>query len=254
MLALHGAADPFVPPAEVAAFEKEMTDAKVDWKLVPFEGAVHAFTNPAAGNDPTKGAAYDAKADKASWEAATAFFAERFAGGPGASAGADGAGDATKAIETLSKAFADARAAGDAEKVLELTKALLPTDAEVRSVLKAGPETDAFVTAYRAERLRGDANEAAKEILKPNDPAQTVVQVHSATTEEIVAYAEGSVAAKEFPGGMKVFAAKVAGPGRIWHVIEYLEPGKDAGMKFSVLTVVGRRVLFLLKPWRALPR
>lgn len=76
VLALHGAADPYVPPAEVAAFQKEMDDAKVDWQLVFYSGAVHAFTNPGAGNDPSKGAAYDAKADRRSWEAMKAFFAE----------------------------------------------------------------------------------------------------------------------------------------------------------------------------------
>lgn len=76
VLALHGAADPYVPPAEVAAFQKEMSDAKVDWQLVSYAGAVHAFTNPGAGSDPSKGAAYDAKADRRSWEAMKAFFAE----------------------------------------------------------------------------------------------------------------------------------------------------------------------------------
>jgi dienelactone hydrolase len=76
VLVLHGAADPYVPPTEVAAFQKEMADAKVDWQMVFYSGAVHAFTNPGAGTDPSKGAAYDAKADRRSWEAMKAFFAE----------------------------------------------------------------------------------------------------------------------------------------------------------------------------------
>ena len=76
VLVLHGAADPYVPPAEVAAFQKEMEDAKVDWQMVFYAGAVHSFTNPASGNDPSKGAAYDARADRRSWEAMKAFFAE----------------------------------------------------------------------------------------------------------------------------------------------------------------------------------
>lgn len=76
VLVLHGAADPYVPPAEVAAFQKEMDDAKVDWQMVLYSGAVHSFTNPGAGTDPSKGAAYDARADRRSWEAMKAFFAE----------------------------------------------------------------------------------------------------------------------------------------------------------------------------------
>ena len=77
VLALHGAADPFVPPAEVAAFQKEMDDARVDWQMVFYSGAVHSFTHPGAGNDPSKGAAYDAKADARSWEALKAFLQEK---------------------------------------------------------------------------------------------------------------------------------------------------------------------------------
>ncbi len=76
VLVLHGAADPYVPAAEVAAFQKEMDDAKVDWQMVFYSGAVHSFTNPGAGSDPSKGAAYDAKADRRSWEAMKAFLAE----------------------------------------------------------------------------------------------------------------------------------------------------------------------------------
>jgi dienelactone hydrolase len=76
VLALHGAADPYVPPAEVAAFQKEMDDAKVDWQMVFYAGAVHSFTNPASGSDPSKGAAYNERADRRSWEAMKAFFAE----------------------------------------------------------------------------------------------------------------------------------------------------------------------------------
>ncbi len=78
VLALHGADDPNVPPAEVAGFEKEMRDAKVDWSLVAYGNAVHSFTHWDAGNDNSKGAAYNEKADKRSWEAMKAFFAELF--------------------------------------------------------------------------------------------------------------------------------------------------------------------------------
>jgi dienelactone hydrolase len=78
VLALHGADDPHVPPAEVAAFEQEMRDAKVDWSLVAYGGSVHSFTDWNAGNDNSKGSAYNEKADKRSWEAMKQFFAEIF--------------------------------------------------------------------------------------------------------------------------------------------------------------------------------
>lgn len=78
VLVCHGAIDPHVPPAQVQAFEKEMTDAGVDWQLVSYGGAVHSFTQKMAGNDPSKGSAYDEKADLRSWEAMRTFFAEIF--------------------------------------------------------------------------------------------------------------------------------------------------------------------------------
>lgn len=74
VLALHGADDPFVKAPDIAAFEQEMKDAKVDYKLVSYPGAVHGFTQKAAGNDNSKGAAYNEAADKASWEEMKAFF------------------------------------------------------------------------------------------------------------------------------------------------------------------------------------
>lgn len=78
VLVLHGADDPNVKPDEVEAFAKEMREAGVDWQLIAYGGAVHAFTQKTAGDDPSKGAAYNEKADRRSWEAMKSFFAELF--------------------------------------------------------------------------------------------------------------------------------------------------------------------------------
>ena len=78
VLVLHGADDPYVPAKAVGAFEEEMRAAKVDWELVSYGGAVHAFTQKGAGDDPAKGAAYNEKADKRSFERMKAFFTEIF--------------------------------------------------------------------------------------------------------------------------------------------------------------------------------
>lgn len=79
VLVLTGADDPSVPPKQVEAFEDEMRKGGVDYSVTAYGGAVHAFTNPATGDDPSKGAAYNAKADKRSWQAMKDFFAEIFA-------------------------------------------------------------------------------------------------------------------------------------------------------------------------------
>jgi dienelactone hydrolase len=78
VLACHGADDPFVPVPQVQGFEEEMRASGADWQLIAYGGAVHGFTQKMAGNDPSKGAAYNEKADLRSWEAMKAFFAEIF--------------------------------------------------------------------------------------------------------------------------------------------------------------------------------
>ncbi len=78
LLILHGADDPWVPAKEVAAFEKEMKGAQVSYRIEKYPGAVHAFTNPDAGNDPKKGAAYNAEADAKSRVEMTKFLSSVF--------------------------------------------------------------------------------------------------------------------------------------------------------------------------------
>ena len=78
ILVCHGADDPHVPMTELAAFVDEMKNAKVNYQVNVYGGAVHTFTNPAAGDDPTKGSAYNEQADKRSWQEMKEFFAEVF--------------------------------------------------------------------------------------------------------------------------------------------------------------------------------
>lgn len=74
VVVLHGSIDPFVPADEVADFHREMLAANVAYTFTAYPNAVHAFTQKMAGDDPSKGAAYDASADTQSWAAMEAFF------------------------------------------------------------------------------------------------------------------------------------------------------------------------------------
>ncbi len=78
LLVCHGAEDPYVDGKEVLAFYEEMKAADVDYTFVGYANAVHAFTQKGAGDDPSQGAAYNAKADQRSWEHMKDFFAEIF--------------------------------------------------------------------------------------------------------------------------------------------------------------------------------
>jgi dienelactone hydrolase len=78
VLACHGAADPHVPPEQVAAFADEMNAAGVDWQLIMYGNAVHAFTDWGAGDDTSQGVAYNEAADLRSWADMQQFFGEVF--------------------------------------------------------------------------------------------------------------------------------------------------------------------------------
>jgi dienelactone hydrolase len=69
-----GAADPFVPPEQVAAFRKEMEDAGASFEIEEYPNAKHAFTNPEAdqlGKEYNLPLEYNAEADQGSWAAFT---------------------------------------------------------------------------------------------------------------------------------------------------------------------------------------
>lgn len=76
VLVCHGNDDPFVPAADIEAMKKSFNEAKVDWQMINYSGAVHSFTQKMAGNDNSKGAAYNEKADLRSWIAMKSFFDE----------------------------------------------------------------------------------------------------------------------------------------------------------------------------------
>jgi dienelactone hydrolase len=76
VLVLHGADDFYVPKEEVDNFQNEMRSAGADWQMVYYANAVHSFTHKDAGSDNSKGAAYNEKADKRSWQAMLDFLKE----------------------------------------------------------------------------------------------------------------------------------------------------------------------------------
>lgn len=79
ILILNGAADPMVPFSQQQNFIEEMQTAKADLQFVQYGGAMHAFTNPSANKFHIKGVAYNAVAEKRSFDALQNFFNEIFA-------------------------------------------------------------------------------------------------------------------------------------------------------------------------------
>lgn len=76
-----GEDDPMIPATQVADFRQEMEKAGVAFKAVTYPGAKHSFTNPDAdkfGQEFKLPLAYNAAADKASWDEGLAFLADAF--------------------------------------------------------------------------------------------------------------------------------------------------------------------------------
>jgi dienelactone hydrolase len=83
IISFSGDADPMIGADKVAGFKHEMENARANYRVVIYPGAKHAFTNPDAdelGKKFKLPIAYDAAADKDSWEQARVFLREVFAG------------------------------------------------------------------------------------------------------------------------------------------------------------------------------
>jgi dienelactone hydrolase len=78
ILILNGADDPFVKREEYEALKKDFDAAKVEYRIIEYPGAVHAFTNPEAtelGKKFNLPLRYDAQADREAKTEASKFFA-----------------------------------------------------------------------------------------------------------------------------------------------------------------------------------
>ncbi len=77
ILVCNGAADRNISKQDIDNFKQEMKSAGVNFKFISYDGALHAFTNPAAtelGKKFNMPIAYNEKADKDSWAEMQKFF------------------------------------------------------------------------------------------------------------------------------------------------------------------------------------
>jgi dienelactone hydrolase len=78
LLICTGAEDPMVPAQQVVAFQDGLRAARVDWQLITYGGARHAFTNRDARPEMHPALAHHVLADQRSWVAMRAFLDEVF--------------------------------------------------------------------------------------------------------------------------------------------------------------------------------
>jgi len=137
----------------------------------------------------------------------------------------------------------------DLKQATALFQALLPDPQRIGKALKddVAPENARQILAmHQKMSVTEDV------VSKLARPEQKQVQVHSATTEDLARFREGTVAYKEFPGGAKRVAEQVLRPGTTFYEVEYVAPGKDSGMKYHLLYWDGKQWSMLGPVWRAL--
>jgi dienelactone hydrolase len=78
IMALCGADDPYEKPEDMKAFEQQLRDNNVDYQIVYYGHAMHAFTDVGVDALNQPGAKYNAPADRRSWQAMRDFFTELF--------------------------------------------------------------------------------------------------------------------------------------------------------------------------------
>jgi hypothetical protein len=132
-----------------------------------------------------------------------------------------------------------------------LLESWVPNEERARKALRndIAPETLQKIFEYHKQLKSMIGNKNINEIARPE---QTVVKVHGATTEEIVSYAQGSVAYAEFPEGARTMAEQFLRPGMTFYEVEFLEPGKDLGIKYHLFYWDGKQWSMLGPMWRAL--
>ncbi|MBS4168273.1 dienelactone hydrolase family protein [Parachlamydia sp. AcF125] len=77
LLIQHGYEDPLVSSSDIAAIQKELNRANVDWKMDIYGHTSHAFTNPSM-RDTEHGLVYNAKSSQRAWTSMRNFFEEIF--------------------------------------------------------------------------------------------------------------------------------------------------------------------------------
>jgi len=124
--------------------------------------------------------------------------------------------------------------------LVALTKAILPTDEDIRAVYEE-PLASALITAYAAAMKPGLA-------LGPKPGQSELIVVHT-TTDHLIA---GDPVIEEFPGGYKKAVAYMK-PGFPIVRFKFVAPGKTSGMAFDGLVYVNGHWALIPKPWRSIP-
>lgn len=155
-------------------------------------------------------------------------------------------------LKALFQELHKAMSSNDTKTAAAIARGLLPDESRVRKALRDDVPADTVKQIMVAFQGVPTADEKSLARVFAADPANTEVQVHSATTEEISRYTQGSEAFNEFPGGARQLAGTILRPNTTFYEVEFLKPGNDLGMKYHLFFWDGTQWTMLGPAWRAL--
>ena len=129
---------------------------------------------------------------------------------------------------------------------IALFQSLMPDERRLRLALKDDLEAGALEKILEQHKRFA----AVPDDFTLGRPEQTEVQVHGATTDQIKAYREGTIAFAEFPGGARQMAERVLRPGMTFYEVEFLEPGQTSGITYHLFYWDGQQWTMLGPIWR----
>jgi len=141
-----------------------------------------------------------------------------------------------------------ARERGELERARNILRGLLPSDADLRRVVK--PEfATSFEQGYRGHRLELRTTPVSPELTQNvfgGVGSRARVGAIGATTEELI---QGGPGARGFPQAMRAFAKRAAYPGTTWLILEITPPGGTAPTRYVCFARLGDRFLWIIDPW-----
>ena len=138
----------------------------------------------------------------------------------------------------------------DPKQAAVLMQSVMPDEARVRKALRDDVDGTSLQRIVSIHKSMPPVSE--REVAKLATPEQKNIRVHGAKTEDIIENQQGSVAWKEFPGGAKKAAEQVLRPGMTFYEVEFIESGKDAGVKYHLFYWDGKQWSMLGPIWRVL--
>lgn len=139
-------------------------------------------------------------------------------------------------------------------KAAKITQGLFPDKSRLAAAFNDGIEADDVqrVIDFHAQLL-AETDDLAR-VFEPK-PGQNVIEVHSATTEDIALYSLDSVAYAKFPGGAHDLAQQgFLRPGVTFYEVEFLEPGATLGTTYHLFYWDGKSWAMLGPVWRVLTK